>query len=119
MPPALGPTLFLDHRGSARARGYAVEGGFLVLPGSDFRLADAKGLDRHNRERRDHLRKLKENFSTSEEEPSKAMLTSPMICASPALAAKVLTGAHLNSSVWKAPAETEDGQFVLRLNEAP
>jgi len=118
MPPALGPTLVLDHRGSARARGYAVEGGFLVLPGSDFRLSDARGLDRHNRERRDHLRQLKKNFSASEGDRSKATLTLPMICASRAMAAKVLTGAHLNSSVWKAPAERADGQCVLRTDAA-
>jgi Fe-S cluster assembly iron-binding protein IscA len=97
MPP-IGGELELDYMG-LWARGYPSEGGFVVLPGAEFRTAvnaSAQEIIKTRRAQLNDAGALVEIAGVGDRSRLLVALWFP----SPAIAAKVVTGAHIGSRVW-------------------
>jgi len=98
LPAPEGPRLHLNC-GGVRAEGFHTADGFVVLPGSQFHRNDRKGLDEHNRRRRDEIRRIAP-FDPSEIDSEIASLRVGLLCISEAMGAKMVTGSHLGAKAW-------------------
>jgi hypothetical protein len=84
-----------------QAEGFTVGNRFHLLPGADYSYADKSGLSEDNCQRRraieamDILKPVPDVFG-------RARLLAGLDCKSPAIAGKLISGAHIGNKVWQA-----------------
>jgi hypothetical protein len=92
-----------------KAEGFAIGDRFLVLPGAHYFYVSRRGLSEDNRSRREAIEAM-DIFQPGEEGVTdRARLAVGLDCKSPAIAAKVLSGEHLNNSAWQAIPSLQAG----------
>jgi len=97
--PANVALLRIVHR-NLHAEGYAVGKRFVVLPGADYCYETKSGLSDDNKSRREAL----EQLNILEELPGvtgRARLRVGLDCKSAPIAAKILSGEHLDNAAWQ------------------
>jgi hypothetical protein len=95
----------LFHR-TLQAEGYKVGNGrFVVLPGADYCHETKSGLSDDNRARREAIEELNEQEDLLQELPGvtdRCRLRVGLDCKSAPIAAKIVTGEHLDNRAWAA-----------------
>jgi hypothetical protein len=103
--PAEAVMMRLVHR-SLRAEGYKVgDGRFVVLPGSDYCYETKSGLSDDNRARREAIEELNKQEDLLQELPGvtdRCRLRVGLDCKTAPIAAKIVTGEHLDNRAWAA-----------------
>ncbi|MGH6672215.1 MAG: hypothetical protein ACRECV_09620 [Xanthobacteraceae bacterium] len=90
-----------------QAEGYWFDGRFVVLPGADYCTRTKSGVSPDNRRRREAIGAL-DIFEELPGVTDRLRLCVGLDCKSPPIAAKVITGEHLNNSAWETvSASTE------------
>jgi hypothetical protein len=91
-----------------QAEGVTVDDRFYLLPGADYFYADKSGLSEDNCQRRRAI----EAMDILEPIPGvrgRARLLVGLDCKSPAMAGKILSGAHIGNKVWQAQPDLHIG----------
>jgi hypothetical protein len=94
----------LIHR-SLRAEGYKVGERFVVLPGADYCHETKSGLSEDNRARRKAIEELDKQLDLLQELPGvtdRCRLRVGLDCKTAPIAAKIVTGEHLDNRAWAA-----------------
>jgi hypothetical protein len=102
--PADAVIMRLVHR-TLQAEGYKVGERFVVLPGADYCYETKSGLSEDNRARRKAIEELDEQLDLLQELPGitdRRRLRVGLDCKSAPIAAKIVTGEHLDNRAWAA-----------------
>jgi hypothetical protein len=91
-----------------QAGGYMVGDRFHLLPGADYSYADKSGLSEDNSQRRRAIEAM-DILKPVPDVPGRARLIVGLDCKSPAMAGKILSGAHIGNKVWQAQPDLHIG----------
>jgi hypothetical protein len=91
-----------------RAEGYPFGDRFHLLPGADYAYADKSGLSEDNCQRRRAIEAMN-ILEPLPGIPGRARLLVGLDCRSPAIAGKIVSGAHIGNKVWQAEPELHLG----------
>jgi hypothetical protein len=82
-----------------RAEGITVDDRFHLLPGADYSYGDRPGLSEDNCQRRRAIEAM-DILEPVPGSPGKVRLLVGLVCRSPAMAGKILSGTHIGNKVW-------------------
>jgi hypothetical protein len=82
-----------------RAEGITVDDRFHLLPGADYSYGDRPGLSEDNCQRRRAIEAM-DILEPVPGSPGRARLLVGLVCRSPAMAGKILSGTHIGNKVW-------------------
>jgi hypothetical protein len=102
--PADAVIMRLVHR-SLQAEGYEIGERFVVLPGADYCYETKSGLSDDNRARREAIERLNKQEDLLQELPGvtdHCQLRVGLDCKTAPIAAKIVTGEHLDNRAWAA-----------------
>lgn len=102
--PADAVIMRLVHR-TLQAEGYKIGERFVVLPGADYCYETKSGLSDDNRARREAIEKLNKQEDLLQELPGvsdSCRLRVGLDCKTAPIAAKIITGEHLDNRAWAA-----------------
>jgi hypothetical protein len=91
-----------------QAGGYIVGDRFQLPPGAEYSYADKSGLSEDNCQRRRTIEAM-DILEPVPGVPGRARLLVGLDCKSPAMAGKILSGAHIGNKVWQAQPDLHIG----------